>query len=58
MPIKVKIKTNIDVNGDRVPNYMRESEFVVVDYPSDNETTIMYSENYVYTFKNEDIENA
>lgn len=58
MPIKVKIKTNIDVNAKRVPNYMCESEFIVIDYPNENETTIMYSDNYVYTFKNEDIEKA
>lgn len=56
MPIKVKIKTNIDAIGNRVPNYMCDSEFIVVDYPSEKETTIMYSDNYVYTFRNEDIE--
>lgn len=58
MPIKVKIKTHIDIAGKIVPVYMRNSEFVVVDYPDNENTTIMYSDSYVYTFRNQDIELA
>lgn len=58
MPIKVKIKTHIDVEGKIVPSYMRESIFVVVDYPNQECTTIMYDDFHIYTFKNKDIELA
>ena len=53
--IKVKIKTHIDITGKIVPAYMREGVFIVVDYPSENETTLIYDDFHVYTFNNKDI---